>query len=133
MRIRIIHFLFLSFFTSLSIHVRAQNIQDLLESIKNEQIRLDAYDGVLDEKTAHKTTIQTERSSRAYITYPNIVIADIKKLKNLQLQILQLKHLLSWYQSISKERYPMYNIYLADIEMVMKIYSRIFQVILEYY
>lgn len=121
MRIRIIHFLFLSFFTSLSIHVRAQNIQDLLESIKNEQIRLDAYDGVLDEKTAHKTTIQTERSSRAYIIYPNIVIADIKKLKNLQLQILQLKHLLSWYQSISKERYPMYNIYLADIEMVMKV------------
>ena len=55
MRIRIIHFLFLSFFTSLSIHVRAQNIQDLLESIKNEQIRLDAYDGVLDEKTAHPT------------------------------------------------------------------------------
>ncbi|MEC8738505.1 MAG: hypothetical protein VXX63_01355 [Bacteroidota bacterium] len=99
----------------------AQSMEEVRKWIKNEQLRIDAYDGKIDQKVTLKTATQTKEATAAYLDYPDLIVSLIDKEKNARLEKIQMKHLLEWFRSIDKKKYLNYNTYLSDVEAIMQV------------
>jgi len=96
-------------------------MEEVRKWIKNEQLRIDAYDGKIDQKVTLKTATQTKEATAAYLDYPDLIVSLIDKEKNARLEKIQMKHLLEWFRSIDKKKYLNYNTYLSDVEAIMQV------------
>jgi len=111
-------------FTTIKLKANSQ-LDAILESIKNEQIRIDLIDHVNDQRVTLKSDIQSYQGTLIYLTHTQQIVDRIIGDRSLIIdqKIKQSQNILDILQKVNSKNVHFYTQFSPTIDLILKIQS----------